>query len=95
MLSRMILRQPQVVLMDEPTASMDESLEDHVIRQMHGWLSGRTLVLVTHRPALLKLVDRIIVMDNGRIIADGKRDEILNAAAAQSAKQATTPGDAA
>lgn len=95
MLSRMILRQPQVVLMDEPTASMDEQLEDHVIRQMQGWLSGRTLVLVTHRPALLKLVDRIVVMDNGRIIADGARDEIIRNAAAQTAKQNVARGDAA
>ncbi|QKJ87896.1 type I secretion system permease/ATPase [Paramixta manurensis] len=98
MLSRMILRQPQVVLLDEPTASMDEQLEDHVIRQMHGWLNGRTLILVTHRPALLKLVERIIVMDNGRIIADGPRDEILRSASAANAKAsaAQTPqGDAA
>lgn len=79
LLSRMILRNPQVVLMDEPTASMDEQLEDYVIRQMDSWLDGRMLVLVTHRPALLKLVDRIIVMDNGRVVADGPRDHILNA----------------
>lgn len=82
LISRMILRQPQVVLLDEPTASMDEQLEEHVIRQMKNWLSGRTLVLVTHRPALLKLVDRIVVMDNGRIVADGPRDEILRSAGA-------------
>ncbi|WP_336796973.1 type I secretion system permease/ATPase [Erwinia aphidicola] len=97
MLSRMILRQPQVVLMDEPTASMDEQLEEHVIKQMQGWLSGRTLVLVTHRPALLKMVDRIIVMDNGRVIADGPKDEILKRATAASTPPAATParGDAA
>lgn len=80
LLSRMILRNPQIVLMDEPTASMDEQLEEYVIRQMHSWLSGRTLVLVTHRPALLKLVDRIVVLDNGRVVADGPRDQILPAA---------------
>ncbi|MBC3946364.1 type I secretion system permease/ATPase [Erwinia persicina] len=96
MLSRMILRQPQVVLMDEPTASMDEQLEEHVIRQMQGWLSGRTLVLVTHRPALLKMVDRIIVMDNGRVIADGPKDDILKRAATQTAQAAASAkGDAA
>lgn len=80
LLSRMILRNPQIVLLDEPTASMDEQLEEYVIRQMHSWLSGRTLVLVTHRPALLKLVDRIVVLDNGRVVADGPRDQILQAA---------------
>lgn len=78
-LSRLILRNPQIVLMDEPTASMDEQLEEHVIRQMKSWLEGRTLVLVTHRPALLKLVDRLIVIDNGRVIADGPKDQILKA----------------
>jgi len=77
LLSRLILRNPQVVLLDEPTASMDEALEEYVIRQLHTWLTGRTLVVVTHRPALLKLVDRIVVMDNGRVVADGPRDQIL------------------
>lgn len=77
LLSRMILRNPQIVLMDEPTAAMDEQLEQHVIRQMATWLEGRTLVMVTHRPALLQLADRLIVMDNGRIIADGPKDQIL------------------
>ena len=81
MLSRMILRNPQVVLLDEPTASMDEALEEYVIRQLHTWLVGRTLIVVTHRPALLKLVDRIVVMDNGRVVADGPRDKILATAA--------------
>ncbi|WP_431223666.1 type I secretion system permease/ATPase [Serratia sp. L9] len=80
LLSRMILRNPQIVLLDEPTASMDEQLEEYVIRQMHSWLTGRTLVLVTHRPALLKLVDRVVVLDNGRVVADGPRDHILQAA---------------
>lgn len=77
LISRMILRNPQVVLLDEPTASMDEQLEEYVIRQMQTWLTGRTLIVVTHRPALLKLVDRIVVMDNGRIVADGPCDKIL------------------
>ncbi|MBU9841320.1 type I secretion system permease/ATPase [Rahnella aceris] len=89
MLSRMILRNPQVVLMDEPTASMDEQLEEYVIRQLHGWLVGRTLIVVTHRPALLRLVDRIVVMDNGRVVADGPRDQILAKVAS------TTPAPAA
>lgn len=87
LLSRMILRNPQIVLLDEPTASMDEQLEEYVIRQMHGWLSGRTLVLVTHRPALLKLVDRVVVLDNGRVVADGPREHILQAANKQQDKQ--------
>ncbi|MDW2744229.1 type I secretion system permease/ATPase [Atlantibacter subterraneus] len=80
LLSRLIVRNPQIVLMDEPTANMDEQLENLIIRQLHQWLTGRTLVLVTHRPALLALVDRVIVMDNGQVVADGPRDEILKTA---------------
>lgn len=80
LLSRLIVRNPQIVLLDEPTASMDEQLEAYVIRQLHNWLVGRTLVLVTHRPALLKLVDRIVVVENGKVVADGPRDTILNQA---------------
>ncbi|UYU31106.1 type I secretion system permease/ATPase [Siccibacter colletis] len=80
LLSRLIVRNPQIVLLDEPTASMDEQLEAQVIRQLQQWLTGRTLVLVTHRPALLNLVDRIIVMENGKVIADGPRDQLLKQA---------------
>lgn len=66
------------MLLDEPTASMDEQLEQQVIHRLGGWLEGRTLVLVTHRPALLRLTNRVVVMDNGHIIADGAREEVLN-----------------
>ena len=77
LLSRLILRNPRIVLLDEPTASMDEQLEQQVIHRLGGWLEGRTLVLVTHRPALLRLANRVVVMDNGHIIADGGREEVL------------------
>ena len=80
LLSRLIVRNPQIVLLDEPTASMDEQLEGWVIRQLQQWLTGRTLVLVTHRPALLNLVDRIVVMENGKVVADGPRDTLLKQA---------------
>jgi ATP-binding cassette subfamily C protein LapB len=75
----LIVRNPQIVLLDEPTASMDEQLEGWVIRQLQQWLTGRTLVLVT-RPALLNLVDRIVVMENGKVVADGPRDTLLKQA---------------
>lgn len=84
LLSRLIVRNPQIVLLDEPTASMDEQLEGWVIRQLQQWLTGRTLVLVTHRPALLTLVDRIVVMENGKVVADGPRDTLLKQAARNS-----------
>ena len=76
-LARLILGDPRIVLLDEPTAAMDNALEAHVINQMRTWLEGRTAILSTHRVPLLSLVDRIIVMDQGRILADGPRDEVL------------------
>lgn len=76
-LARLILGDPRIVLLDEPTAAMDNALEAHVINQMRTWLEGRTAILSTHRMPLLSLVDRIIVMDQGRILADGPRDEVL------------------
>ncbi|WP_052284518.1 type I secretion system permease/ATPase [Kluyvera genomosp. 1] len=92
LLSRLIVRNPQIVLLDEPTASMDEQLEEWVIRQLQQWLTGRTLVLVTHRPALLKLVDRIVVLENGKVVADGPRDTLLNQARKNSNVASLVPG---
>lgn len=77
LLSRMLLRNPKIVLMDEPTSFMDEGLEAQVLRNINTWAAGRTLVVVTHRPAILKIVDRIIIVEDGRIIDDGPRDKIL------------------
>lgn len=76
-LARLILGDPRVVLLDEPTASMDNALEAHVIKSLRSWLGKRTMIVATHRVPMLALVDRIIVMDQGKIIADGPRDEIL------------------
>ncbi len=76
-LARLILGNPRIVLLDEPTASMDNALEAHVIKALRDWLKDRTMIVSTHRVPMLSLVDRIIVMDEGRIIADGPRDAIL------------------
>lgn len=76
-LARMTIRDPKVVLMDEPTSDLDQGSEEMVLQALHKWLAKRTLVVVTHRPQVLKLVDRIIVIDNGKIVIDGQRDEVL------------------
>lgn len=64
------------MLLDEPSASLDEMAEAHLIEQLKQWIGHRTLIIATHRTAMLQLVDRIIVMDQGRIVMDGAKEAI-------------------
>jgi ATP-binding cassette subfamily C protein LapB len=75
--ARMMLRDPRVVFLDEPTAHMDQATETRVVAELKTWLAGRTVLLATHRPQLLELVDTIVVLDGGRCLAQGPRDEII------------------
>jgi ATP-binding cassette subfamily C protein LapB len=77
LLSRLLLRQPQVLLLDEPTASLDDVTERQLLERLAGWSQGRTLVIATHRVSVLQLVERIIVVDAGKIIIDDHRDAAL------------------
>ncbi|MCE9680282.1 type I secretion system permease/ATPase [Shewanella sp. AS1] len=77
-LARATLNDPPVLLMDEPTASLDARAEKQFIRAMKNATKERTLLLITHKMHLLTLVDRIIVLDRGHLIADGPKDTILN-----------------
>lgn len=79
MLARALLLDPPILLLDEPTSSMDNTTEDAVRRALTESTVGRTLLLVTHRASMLTLVDRLIIIDRGRIIADGPRDNVLAA----------------
>lgn len=76
-LARLTLKDPRVVLLDEPTSDLDQSSENMALQSLAHWLRNRTLLVVTHRPQVLQLVNRIIVVDNGKIIMDGPRDEVL------------------
>ncbi|GAB2505259.1 type I secretion system permease/ATPase [Microbulbifer agarilyticus] len=77
LLTRLFIREPQVILLDEPTASLDDLTERRFIEKLGRWCKGRTLVLATHRSSTLKLVDRILVVENGRIIIDSPKDVAL------------------
>ena len=78
-LARTLLMQPRVLLLDEPTSSMDHTTEQQFIAHLRRYAEGRTLVVVTHKPSILGLVDRLIVLEEGRVVADGPRDTVLRA----------------
>ena len=78
-IARGLLLDTPVLIMDEPTNAMDNSTEEQFKNRLSSVLDGRTLLLVTHRASLLSLVERVIVMDGGRVVADGPRDQVLEA----------------
>jgi ATP-binding cassette subfamily C protein LapB len=76
-IARALVRDPNIVILDEPTSAMDKGSEDWLIARLREILEGKTLVLVTQRLSLLTLVERVIVMDAGKVVADGPRDKVL------------------
>jgi ATP-binding cassette subfamily C protein LapB len=77
-LARALVTPAHLLFLDEPTGAMDSQTEQMFVDRLRTAIpAGQTLILATHRMAVLNLVDRLIVMDNGRIVADGPRDEIL------------------
>lgn len=77
-LARLLVRQPQVLLLDEPTASLDDISERRLLDNLERFCQGRTLIIATHRMSVLQRVDRVLVLDGGRIIIDDKRDAALS-----------------
>ena len=77
-LARLMLQDPAIVLMDEPTAAFDQASEQHVIQHLHRWLEGRTLVVSTHKRALLALGQRGVVLQDGRLTMDGPLAELVS-----------------
>lgn len=76
-LARALATKPAVLLLDEPTSALDSQAEAEMVQRLRRATEGRTLLLVTHRMSMLKLVDRIIVLDRGQIVLDGRPDEIV------------------
>jgi ATP-binding cassette, subfamily C, bacterial LapB len=79
-IARLMLRRPRVWLLDEPTAALDQAFEARALQSIVKSLAPRdTLVIATHRPAAIPYASRIIVMQQGRIVADGERERVLAA----------------
>ena len=76
-LARALMRRPHYLLLDEPTANMDTGTEQMVLGGLKNHLTDETVVIVTHRMAPLALVDRIIVLENGRVAIDGPKDLVI------------------
>jgi ATP-binding cassette subfamily C protein LapB len=90
-MARALAGSPPLMVFDEPTSAMDVQTEARLIKRLAAELADRTLVLITHRPPMLRLVDRVIIMDGGKILADGPRDEVLNRAGSTSGASDTAP----
>jgi len=91
-LARCLVTRPRILLMDEPTSSMDAQSEVAFLRQLRQAAQETTLIVVTHRPAVLELVNRIVVVDAGRVVMDGPKEQVL--AALSGAKPSAPPAGA-
>lgn len=78
-LARALLKDPPILLLDEPTTGLDVGLEKSLISHMKQVLQNKTLIVITHRFAALDLVDRVIVLNQGKVVADGPKNAVLAA----------------
>ena len=78
-LARALLLDPPILLLDEPTSSMDNTGEERLKQRLQSLLANKTLLLVTHRASMLSLVDRLVIIDRGQIIADGPKEAVMDA----------------
>jgi len=76
-LARALVSNPKILILDEPTNSMDDLSENTFKTKLRSIIENKTLILITHKPSMLSLVDRLIVINDGKIIADGKKEEII------------------
>lgn len=77
--ARALINDPPILLLDEPSSNMDNQSESALKARLKDAGAGKTMILVTHRTALLELVDRLIVIDQGRIMADGPKEQVIDA----------------
>lgn len=91
-IARALLHDPEILIMDEPSSNMDNSAEYNLKKRLASIIAGKTLILVTHRMSMLDLVDRLVVLDHGKVVADGPKDKVLEALASEQVRTAAPAG---
>ena len=76
-IARAFLSDPRILLLDDSTSAIDSNTEDQIQRAMHSILAGRTTLLITHRLSQIRSADLILLMKNGRLIAQGSHEELM------------------
>ena len=90
-IARALVGRPPILLLDEPTSAMDINAERQLIERLKPVIGASTLVVITHKATLLELVDRVIVLDQGKVVADGPRDKVLGAGSGPASGGAAAP----
>lgn len=78
-IARALIHDPPIFLFDEPSSAMDHSAEETLKGHLTEAIVGKTMIIITHKTSLMPLVDRVVVLDGGKAVADGPRDEVLKA----------------
>ena len=92
--ARALIAKPSILLLDEPTASLDAASEQAMVRSLDEATRGITTVFVTHRGAMLQMADRVLLVEGGRVVMDGPRDEVLQKLQQQAQAQTPAQGSA-
>ena len=78
-MARSILHKPSLLILDEPTSSMDTATEKIVLDNLSSWMKDKTLIAITHRNTLVKLASRVMVIDRGLLVADDTPEKLMQA----------------
>jgi ATP-binding cassette subfamily C protein LapB len=76
-IARAFIHNSPIILLDEPTNAMDYASETQVVKNLALATRGKTTIIITHKPSMVNIVDRLIVMENGRVVLDGPKKEVL------------------
>ncbi|MCP4523170.1 MAG: ATP-binding cassette domain-containing protein [Candidatus Gracilibacteria bacterium] len=76
-IAKIFLKNPKIIILDEPTSALDSFSEEQITKAMHNLFKDRTVIVIAHRLQTVKHADKILVLDNGKIVEEGKHDELV------------------